>query len=79
MDLESLRAAANHYAVQWCMSHGMRDEVDDLHSNSKCLVVRTISNPIFSLIIWAILTKSMAGQPGIHFKNTIVAHKLFDT
>ncbi|KNF02075.1 hypothetical protein PSTT_06823 [Puccinia striiformis] len=21
----------------------------------------------------------MAGQPGIHFKNTIVAHKLFDT
>ncbi|POW15092.1 hypothetical protein PSTT_02397 [Puccinia striiformis] len=40
MDLESLRAAANHYAVRRRMTHSMRDEVDDLYYNFKCSLVR---------------------------------------
>ncbi|POW18292.1 hypothetical protein PSHT_05986 [Puccinia striiformis] len=40
MDLESLRAAANHYAVRRRMTHSMRDEVDDLYYNFECSLVR---------------------------------------
>ncbi|KAH9451562.1 hypothetical protein MJO28_013985 [Puccinia striiformis f. sp. tritici] len=40
MDLESLRAAANHYAVRRRMSHDMKDELDELYYNFECSVVR---------------------------------------
>ncbi|POW19940.1 hypothetical protein PSHT_04050 [Puccinia striiformis] len=40
MDLESLRAAANHYAVRRRMTHNIRDEVDDLYYNFECSLVR---------------------------------------
>ncbi|POW11971.1 hypothetical protein PSHT_08251 [Puccinia striiformis] len=41
MDLESLRAAANHYAVRRRMSHDMKDELDELYYNFQCSVVRS--------------------------------------
>ncbi|KNF03581.1 hypothetical protein PSTG_03104 [Puccinia striiformis f. sp. tritici PST-78] len=40
MDLESLRAAANHYAVRRRMTQDMRDEVDDLYYDFECSLVR---------------------------------------
>ncbi|KAI9612561.1 hypothetical protein H4Q26_007718 [Puccinia striiformis f. sp. tritici PST-130] len=83
MDLESLRAAANHYAVRRRMTHHIRDEVDDLYYNFECSLVRLAIqyriNPIFSLIIWAILTESTAGRPGITSRNTIGSAYAHDT
>ncbi|KAI9616802.1 hypothetical protein KEM48_005048 [Puccinia striiformis f. sp. tritici PST-130] len=40
MDLESLRAAANHYAVRRRMSQDMKDELDELYYDFECSVVR---------------------------------------
>ncbi|KAH9474111.1 hypothetical protein Pst134EA_001156 [Puccinia striiformis f. sp. tritici] len=84
MDLESLRAAANHYAVRRRMSHDMKDELDELYYNFQCSVVRSaIRNHIKPHLFAHYLGHSHRINGGMSWNNfqryDLEARKLFDT
>ncbi|KAI9614418.1 hypothetical protein H4Q26_009574 [Puccinia striiformis f. sp. tritici PST-130] len=83
MDLESLRAAANHYAVRRRMSHDMRDELDELYYNFQCSVARlAIRNRIKPHLFAHYLGHSHRINGGMSWNNfqkyDPEARKLFD-